>query len=158
MNYCLSIRIMLALLKAFTVFYRFGGQYIGPFLIPLINSLSIPTPMVWIHRTGVIQNTTQYKIFIHSQNHDEESEFRHNLRSKEECKRLFINKFVRDVDYVVIAPQIGGAKKGGHNKQNVMMTINATRKLILRKQNRFTTRKNCNGIHKRTTQRKRPCL
>ena len=51
------------------------------------------------------------------------------------AKRLIDNYLIENTDYKVFAPQLGGAKKeqrGGHNKEIIMMTINAFKRICLK--------------------------
>ena len=60
---------------------------------------------------------------------------------KEECKRVLTKHFRQDIDYKItvlpeeqgkFAPQVGGARWGGHNKEQILMTINTFKKLCLK--------------------------
>ena len=54
---------------------------------------------------------------------------------KDSAKRLLEKYFTENTDYKIIAPQICGAKKdtrGGHNKETIMLTINAFKRFCLK--------------------------
>lgn len=42
---------------------------------------------------------------------------------KDAAKRVLETSFVRDIDYQIFAPQSGGAKRGGHNKESISLTV-----------------------------------
>ena len=54
---------------------------------------------------------------------------------KDAAKRLLEKCFNKNKDYEIIAPHLGGAKKdtrGGHNKETIMLTINAFKRFCLK--------------------------
>ena len=108
------------------------------------NQIDLNDPLVKKIQQNL--NIEQQEMFIQSfytyLNCDEEKDFIIDLDNvfkwigygrKQECKRLLLNKFEKDIDYVEKSGvPIGTSKNGGQNKQQILMNVKTFKKLCMK--------------------------
>jgi hypothetical protein len=117
--------------------------------IPIENNIKKETHIQLLNIIKEEFTTDEQKLFVESfqlyLQYDDENEFIIELDNIwkwlgfgriEECKRVLVKNFQKDIDFKISFPQVGGKKKGGINigrpKENILMTIKCFKKLCLK--------------------------